>query len=878
MALTSSGSQPRTVESGSAGILRLGRIDFLYIALLAGLTFAVASHFAPRGFRGGFTDMAHDGYQLRQVLDLDRGGTIFKDTFDQYGPLAGYLNLFAYRVLGRNLLAVKYGICLWYTATSVLVYLLGRHLLTPVFSVVSVVLWLALAPFYGHGVMISPHAQVLFFQAAAMLSAIRFAERGGLVWLVAAGVGCGVCWALKTPIGVLFAVGVSAYLAIPFLERRVGARRALTMQSVFLGGAACVAAITIALLASAGALHDWYLQTMVFPKAFYIDQMGAGVGPLASILKFARRFVELNFDRTSVPVSPYWHLMRLVATCGAFVLWRRRQAPEALVLAGCVTPVLWLGAYPSAYYMHQWWTTSLSIAAFVYCVRRAVKFADDRWAAGELLQREPVLCVSVLALIFSPAIEERWRYARERESTLTQTFDAPASIVGIRTDKQTLTGFRTLYTAIQNFKQHHPSARIVSRDHCDGYTNCVPESLLWLSFLEDNTHSHPVYWPIPVLTTAIYTDYQSRFRSELERTHPLVVDTWTGPFRPGNILPGYRLLVGVRTETGYWYLLAPDHQAAEEHGEIQVRLEAPPPAAIPAVVAGMLPAGNVRAGKLPDGSLPVGNVPVGNVTVGNVPAVKLPAGNVPAVKLPAVKLPAVKLPAGKLPASNLPVGNVPIGNVTVGNVPVRNAPVGTLGAGKPPASSDAGPPSDGIAVEGALRTGMHLSVAGEKTSGRRLYTWPADVGVPGAPSRLEPLNAAAAGRAKTVTIDRGRWVVRGSAEARFSYLLYFKERSVHAGEYFLATGHLEEGGLSIGLQRNDTWAGIVNVTAPGPFTVVLMPDSGRYSLVLANNVTTTREQLFDRYGRLAAVWKILAGATLPNAFEIDRAGWTSASR
>ena len=817
MALTLNGTWTRgAVQGESAGTRRLWPVDVVYMTLLAGLTFAVAAHFAPRGFRGGFTDMAHDGYQLRQVLDLDRGGTIFKDTFDQYGPLAGYLNLFAYRVLGRNLLAVKYGICLWYTATSVLLYLLGRHLLTPVFSVVSVVLWLVLAPFYGHGVMISPHAQVLLFQAAATVCVRRFAERGSLGWLVWAGVCCGLCWALKTSMGVLFAIGVSVYLALRSLEKRISASRALTAQFAFLGAAAGIVAITLALLASSGALHDWYLQTIVFPKAFYIDQIGPGVGPLASVMKFSKHFLELNFDRKSVPVALYWHFMRIAVTAGGFVLWSRRQAPDALGIAACLTPALWLGAFPSAHYMHQWWTASLSIASFVYCVQRAVEFADDKWAAGRLLHREPVLCVLVLALIFSSGVEERWRYAREREWTLTQAFEAPTPIKGIRTDKQTLLAFQTLYTAIRNFKQHHPSARIVSRDHCDGYTNCVPESLLWLSFIDDNTHDHPVYWPIPVLTTAIYTDYESRFRRELER-HPLVVDTWTGPLRPGNILSGYTLLVGVRTETGYWYLLAPDHQSAEEHGEIQVRLEAPPPAAIPAV-------------------------------------------------------------AGKLPAGNLPAGNVPVGNRPAGNGPVANVPVGTLLAGKPPASSDAAQPGDGIAVEGALRTDVRLPVDGEKTLARLLYTWPADVRVPGVPSHLEPLDSASAGRARMVAVDRGRWVVRGSADSPFSYLLYFKERTVHTGEYFLATGRLDEGGLSIGLQRDDKWAGIVNVTEPGPFAVVLVPGAGRYSLVVANDVTTTREQLIDRYGRLAGFWKILTGAALPTAFEVDRAGWTSARR
>ena len=168
-----------------------------------------------------------------------------------------------------------------------------------------------------------------------------------------------------------------------------------------------------------------------------------------------------------------------------------------------------------------------------------------------------------------------------------------------------------------------------------------------------------------------------------------------------------------------------------------------------------------------------------------------------------------------------------------------------------------------------------MAVEGEKIA-RRLDAWPETADVQHLPNRFDPVDPSTAGRADIVSFNRGRWIVRGSAKTQFSYLMFFEPRTVAAGEYFFATGRLDEGGLSFGLQANEQWVGLVNVTTPGPFAVVLKPDAGRYNLVLANNVTTTRGYLFQRYGVLA-LWKILTGGILRNSFEIDRAGWTTSS-
>src|SRR5947208_6176437 len=100
--------------------------------------------------------MAHDGYQLRQAIDLSSGGMLFRDTFDQYGPLAAYVNLIGFEALGQRLLAIKYLVVISYAIAAVPLYFIARRLLDRTLSAFSVVLWLALAPFYRHGIMISP--------------------------------------------------------------------------------------------------------------------------------------------------------------------------------------------------------------------------------------------------------------------------------------------------------------------------------------------------------------------------------------------------------------------------------------------------------------------------------------------------------------------------------------------------------------------------------------------------------------------------------------------------------------------------------------------------------------------------------------------------
>ena len=226
---------------------RMSRTDSYVCTALALVTLAVCLYFAPRGHHFGFVDMGQDGYQLRQAIDLSRGKMIFRDTFDQYGPLNGYLNTAGFVMFGRRLLAIKYFVSLWYAVIAAMLYLTARRWLSPVLAAFSSLLWLALAPFYQHGIMISPHVYVLFLQASAVLLVLWATPERPAAFAIA-GVLTGLSWGVKQSIGTLFLLALLLFLLLYAVTRRDRWIPAAASALVMTGGFAIAVSGVLAFL------------------------------------------------------------------------------------------------------------------------------------------------------------------------------------------------------------------------------------------------------------------------------------------------------------------------------------------------------------------------------------------------------------------------------------------------------------------------------------------------------------------------------------------------------------------------------------------------------------------------------------------------------
>ncbi len=118
----------------------------------------------------------------------------------------------------------------------------------------------------------------------------------------------------------------------------------------------------------------------------------------------------------------------------------------------------------------------------------------------------------------------------------------------------------------------------------------------------------------------------------------------------------------------------------------------------------------------------------------------------------------------------------------------------------------------------------------------------------------------------------GTWVLAGLPETPTGYLLQYEPRPTAADSVLVVQGHSERGGITIGFQENDLWAGYVNIRAPGPFMALMKPKAaGVFRVVIA---ASPMDSLFETRGR-AANWLRRHGVVgPPTKITITRAGWS----
>ena len=548
---------------------RLGRLDAWLAIALGLLTFGVGAHYAPIGAYSGFVDMAHDGYQLRLATDLSHGAVVFRDTFDQYGPLSGYLNALGLLTLGHTLLAIKYFVAGWYGLIGIAMYVLARHWLRPVLAAFSVLVWLGLAPFYQHGIMISPHVYVLLLQTVATILVLESAEFEPRAFLIA-GILTGLSSGMKQTMGMLYAGAILAYLSSLLVLQHERWRQIARAGASFAAGYAGLVAVLVTWLWSRGALHDWYLQTIAFPREFYVG--GGGVS-----VQLAQLFFWMQVRQPAC-----WIVIRAVVFATALVSLFRGRVAEDLLLVASITGFLWLGAFPSANFMHQWWTASLSIPVFVAGTHQLARWMSRRHEIIAALGT-----MAVIALLVRSEVAARLEYGEWRAAAYTRVITEPPVLRGIRTLEPTQRALSTAFHMMTEYRRHHPGTKVISMNPsrvAPGVAvDPVDESILFVSFLDDNTHSWPVYWSLPVLSTKIYPDYFDNSWAEIRATHPLIVEYRRSEYKPASV-PGYFLLLGAEADLGYWYIYAPDHAEREQHGEASVFLPREQPVAPPVVV------------------------------------------------------------------------------------------------------------------------------------------------------------------------------------------------------------------------------------------------------------------------------------------------------
>jgi hypothetical protein len=126
-----------------------------------------------------------------------------------------------------------------------------------------------------------------------------------------------------------------------------------------------------------------------------------------------------------------------------------------------------------------------------------------------------------------------------------------------------------------------------------------------------------------------------------------------------------------------------------------------------------------------------------------------------------------------------------------------------------------------------------------------------------------------------VKFDRGRIVVDGRVTLRLSYLVRFEKVALTKGSLLVAAGRVDEGGLDLGVLKDNAWHNQIVIDEPGEFlAAVEVGADGIYVPILANATARDLDRnrfVISRFGILrpgdadAASGSQGTGLTIPPA-------------
>jgi hypothetical protein len=280
-------------------------------------------------------------------------------------------------VFGQTIQGIHLGFLIVNAATIVLIFLLGRRLLTPTAGVAASAAYALLS--VGEGVMGTQAHATHFVMLAAIGGTLllqRAVDTGGGMDIALSGLLYGIAVLMKQHAVLFVAFGVS-YLIWARLSR--GRREALRNAALFLGGAFAPLALTGAALWRAGVFQRFWFWTVTYAREYVLERtVSNGIARL-----------EFIFPVVVGPNLAIW----IAALVGLVAIWIRRERNTAVFLTAFLA-FSFLSACPGYYFRQHYFV--LILPAIALLAGAAVSSASEKLPGAVLL----VWAICGVALFF----------------------------------------------------------------------------------------------------------------------------------------------------------------------------------------------------------------------------------------------------------------------------------------------------------------------------------------------------------------------------------------------------------------------------------------------------------------------------------------------
>ncbi len=305
-------------------------------------------------------DTVHDGILLKPAIDVAQGKILFRDTFTQYGALTTFIQAAAIKIFGEYLIVIRLTTALFYAIASVLLWHIWSEFLSKKLTLISLIFWLALAPFYDFYFHPWSSVYALVFQLMALLLLLSYCQRQSQKKLILIGLTTSLAFWCRQPVGILLFISIAVFLIFLRFFNRLSFRQAiLAIFSLIFGF--FLASLPFALyLFQNMALHDWWLQSFVLAKAWAQVVRGISLDQIVKSLFLAR------YWKTTI----YWqqfYLTLIFILLPLNIVYLALKTKSIKLLVVCfVCLASWIQYYPLTDFSHAFWAATPMVGLFIY--------------------------------------------------------------------------------------------------------------------------------------------------------------------------------------------------------------------------------------------------------------------------------------------------------------------------------------------------------------------------------------------------------------------------------------------------------------------------------------------------------------------------------
>ena len=431
-----------------------------------------------------FVDSAHNGFFLKNAIDVREGRVLFRDSFNSYGLLSTLVHVVGLEIWGRRITSLLYVTLAFVVALGLGVYAVWCWVMPPWAAA------LVAALFFLFNYRI--HLPWPNYIATCAIVPVAFALRASLrsgrraLWIAVAGAGVGVVFLARQTVAVpLLGVGGLFVAAVaPERSSARGAPRAPQDVALFFCGFGAALAPFFIYLIATSALHDWWIQSVRLIPLWYspFAQVGDTFG---ARLAYGR---HLLFD--DVPVITTVALVSSVALLARRIATRREKADADLALLAAISAGMLAQMYPNEGLWRHVLALSVAFGWPIYWLYRIGRSVGG--ATTVVLVGAGFLALAVPKIL---AVRDEVRAAIEIEAHRELYFDymtEPEPFRGMWLPKAQAAMYRRIDAAIQAERVQRPDVQVIVANG----------DVLPLTFIRHNTGFNPMFTVYPSLAWA----------------------------------------------------------------------------------------------------------------------------------------------------------------------------------------------------------------------------------------------------------------------------------------------------------------------------------------------------------------------------------------